>query len=93
VFISALVAVGRGPARDVPCNHREDQAGPSVCLPLIAPDEAVGVVLDVDHFKRFNDTYGHAGGDAMLREVGSVLNHSLRESDIVCGFDRASVQT
>jgi diguanylate cyclase (GGDEF)-like protein len=143
--------------RDVACGHRADQTGPSVCQPLIAQGETVGllymttdtrprladdvgemigltlanlrlrevlrnqairdpltglfnrryleetlsrevsrvrrkqtelavIVLDVDHFKRFNDTYGHAGGDAMLREVGSVLNRSFRDSDIVCRF-------
>jgi diguanylate cyclase (GGDEF)-like protein len=44
------------------------------------------VVLDVDHFKRFNDTHGHAAGDAILREVGSTLARAFRESDIVCRY-------
>jgi diguanylate cyclase (GGDEF)-like protein len=40
------------------------------------------VMLDVDHFKRFNDTFGHAAGDAVLREVGAALKHCMRESGL-----------
>ncbi len=44
--------------------------------------ETVGVImLDVDHFKQLNDTYGHDTGDAVLRELGSLLNRSLRRED------------
>jgi diguanylate cyclase (GGDEF)-like protein len=44
------------------------------------------MVFDVDHFKRFNDSHGHAGGDVMLQQVGSVLARSFRDSDVVCRF-------
>lgn len=44
------------------------------------------VMLDVDHFKRFNDTFGHDAGDVLLREVGNILLLNCRESDIVCRF-------
>jgi diguanylate cyclase (GGDEF)-like protein len=43
-------------------------------------------MLDLDHFKRFNDTFGHDPGDSLLREVGRVLNERLRKSDIACRY-------
>ena len=44
------------------------------------------VMLDLDHFKHFNDTYGHAAGDLLLRELGALLNTRLRGSDIACRY-------
>jgi len=42
------------------------------------------VMLDVDHFKSFNDRYGHATGDVVLQRVAACLQNSLRVSDL-CG--------
>ena len=44
------------------------------------------VMMDIDHFKSFNDTFGHHGGDAVLREVGQLLARETRGSDVACRF-------
>lgn len=47
----------------------------------------VGIImLDLDHFKKFNDTYGHDAGDALMRLVGSTLQRSIRAEDIACRY-------
>ncbi len=44
------------------------------------------ILLDVDHFKKFNDQFGHDAGDAMLRAVAEFLRGQFRDSDVVCRY-------
>ena len=48
---------------------------------------AVGIIIvDIDKFKDFNDTYGHAVGDMMLKKLGEYLQEGIRASDIACRY-------
>jgi diguanylate cyclase (GGDEF)-like protein len=44
------------------------------------------IIADVDHFKQFNDTFGHEVGDVILRELGVFLKQQIRRSDIACRY-------
>lgn len=55
---------------------RADRAGTSLALLLI----------DVDHFKAYNDAHGHQAGDAVLREVADVLGRAVRSTDFVARY-------
>lgn len=50
-------------------------------------NSSLGVIMiDLDHFKRFNDTHGHDAGDIMLQEFGGYLLKNIREYDIACRY-------
>jgi len=44
------------------------------------------IMLDLDYFKKVNDTYGHPTGDMVLSAVGKILNKHVRRSDIACRY-------
>jgi diguanylate cyclase (GGDEF)-like protein len=46
-------------------------------------DDLTVAMLDLDHFKQFNDEYGHAAGDAILVAIAELLGNRLRETDVV----------
>ena len=44
------------------------------------------LMLDLDHFKRYNDRFGHSAGDDLLRSLGETLLHSIRSDDVACRY-------
>ena len=44
------------------------------------------IMIDVDHFKRVNDSLGHEAGDEVLRQLGALFKTSIRGSDIACRY-------
>jgi two-component system cell cycle response regulator len=54
--------------------------------PLDEDSSALLLVIDIDHFKKVNDTYGHAAGDDVLRAVGRRLGRLARDGDVVARY-------
>ena len=44
------------------------------------------MMIDIDHFKHFNDMFGHEAGDVVLRELGAFFRSQIREADIACRY-------
>jgi diguanylate cyclase (GGDEF)-like protein/PAS domain S-box-containing protein len=56
--------------------HRADRTGHTVGM----------ILFDIDHFKQFNDAFGHDAGDAVLAAIGTVLQQQIRQEDIGCRY-------
>lgn len=57
-------------------NNRRNRQFESICL----------VMADIDHFKQFNDTYGHETGNVALKQVANIISDLARSADVVCRY-------
>jgi diguanylate cyclase (GGDEF)-like protein len=51
-----------------------------------AAERGVSLMIDIDHFKKVNDTYGHLAGDTVIRRVARLLRENCRKEDTICRF-------
>lgn len=90
--LTAKLGVARREALMDPLTHLWNRRGASVLLKSsLEQADADGTpltlaLLDLDHFKRINDNYGHQSGDEVLRKIASRLLSAVRGEDCVCRF-------
>jgi diguanylate cyclase (GGDEF)-like protein len=66
--------------------HMEDTLGREVHRAKRRNAPLGVIMLDVDHFKKFNDTYGHEEGDKLLHDLGAILQSNIRQEDVPCRY-------
>jgi len=66
---------------------RLERLGPKIFHHALTHDEDLAVfMVDVDHFKRINDTFGHGSGDEVLRHFAQTCQGVLRKGDLMCRY-------
>lgn len=77
----------RDPLTGLPNRRLFDEILPRELARCVRSGQPLTVaVIDVDHFKRFNDKYGHDAGDRVLRAVAASLTRSIRTGDLACRY-------
>jgi len=68
------------------CNRKKLNQIMRACRRSGTPANLGVVMMDIDYFKRYNDTYGHPAGDEVLREVAKVLTGCVRGKDVIIRY-------
>jgi diguanylate cyclase (GGDEF)-like protein len=66
--------------------HMEESLEREIARATRAGGSVAAVMIDIDHFKRFNDTFGHAAADLALRETCALIRKHVRADDIACRY-------
>ncbi|MGA2448344.1 MAG: diguanylate cyclase [Polyangiaceae bacterium] len=66
--------------------HMEESLERELSRAARANGTVAAVMIDIDHFKRYNDTFGHAAADVVLRDTAALLRSRIRPEDIACRF-------
>ncbi|MCH7867676.1 MAG: diguanylate cyclase [Myxococcales bacterium] len=69
-------------------NHRffQEQLAKEIKRSDRVGDPLALILIDIDHFKKWNDKIGHAGGDEVLRKIANVMNEIVRETDVLARY-------